>query len=79
MRKSIGSCTECGKENTPLMAMNDVDFLCEECVDELYFFCEECQEYYHCDYWESYATKDGRVICENCREDFDDDEIEDDE
>ena len=72
------TCTNCGKKNYNLTAVDELTFVCEECLEEEYFQCEECMEYYAYDDVEFFHLKDGRTICENCRDDFDDKEIVDD-
>jgi hypothetical protein len=48
----------------------------EDCFEDNYFQCDECREYWSYDYVEFFHLKNGKTICENCREDHDDDEIE---
>lgn len=74
VRKATGTCTMCGKEGR-LTILDDVDWLCDECLDSEYTQCDACGEYYP-DIIEFFVTKDDRLICEYCREDFDDEEIE---
>ena len=74
MRITTGTCTSCGKE-AKLTILDDVDQLCDECLDSEYTQCQECGEYYP-DHVEFFCLKDGRLICEHCREDFDDEEID---
>lgn len=73
-----GSCTNCGKKKCKLTAVDEVTFVCDDCLEEEYFQCDECKEYWSYDDVEFFHLKDGRTICENCREDHDDDEILDD-
>ena len=74
VRKTTGTCTMCGKEGQ-LTILDDVDWLCDECLDSEYTQCDECGEYYP-DTIEFFVTKDDRLICEHCREDFDDEDID---
>lgn len=73
-RKTTGKCTMCGKE-TELTILDDVDRVCDECLDSNFTQCEECGEYYS-EYVEFFCLKDGRMICEYCREDFDDEDVD---
>jgi hypothetical protein len=68
-------CTQCGKE-AGLTIIDDATQVCEECLDAFYFQCEVCGEYWDDSYVEQFWLKDGRTICEHCREDFDDEEID---
>ena len=67
-RKTIGTCTECGKENTSLTILDDVDWLCQECLDSSYTQCDICGEY-RPDHIE-FTYTDDKVICEYCMEDM---------
>lgn len=73
-------CTECGKE-TEIVVVDDVNRLCESCLDELdYVECDNCNEYWQADAVEFYDLKDGRTICEHCREALlEDEEITEDD
>ena len=71
-RKTIGTCTECGKENCSLTILDDVDWLCDECLDSGYTQCDICGEYWP-DHVE-FTYTDDKIICEHCMEDMDDDE-----
>ena len=73
--KTFGICTQCGKEST-LTTVDEGIQVCEECLDAFYFRCEECGEYWDDSYVEQFWLKDGRTICEHCRENFDDEEID---
>lgn len=75
MSHLFGTCTKCGKE-VKLTVIDDETSVCEECLDAFYFQCEVCGEYWDDSYVEQFWLKDGRTICEHCREDFDDDEID---
>lgn len=70
-----GTCSECGANDQDLFPINDMDHLCPACLDDLYFFCDICKEYYHYEHWEYFDMKDGRIVCENCRDEVDDDQI----
>ena len=74
MRKYIGTCTQCGKEDE-LTFVTDEDRLCDECLDSSFTQCEECGEYYP-DHVEFFVLKDGRLICEYCREEYEDEDID---
>ena len=73
--ENYGECELCGKE-AKLTVIDDVTRVCEECLDSNYFQCEECGEYWDDSYVEQFWLKDGRTICEHCRENFDDEEID---
>lgn len=73
---TTGTCTQCGKENCSLTSVDEGIQVCEECLDAFYFQCEECGEYWDDSYVEQFFLKDGRTICEHCRENFDDEEID---
>ena len=75
-RRTTGPCTMCGKE-AELTILDDVDRVCDECLDTECTQCGECGEYYS-DHVEFFCLKDGRLICEYCREDFDDEDIDED-
>ena len=72
-------CTECGADNVELVHFDDGSALCEECLDSLYQLCDVCKEYYDPSNVEFYIHKDGRLICEYCAEDFDEDEFEEED
>ena len=67
----IGKCTCCGERDVEVTIVNEVEHLCEDCLDADYFYCDECGEYWHADYVKSYELVDGRVVCEHCFEDID--------
>ena len=75
----IGTCTDCGRENVEITILDDVERLCDECLDSLYQECDICHEYYDPDIIEFSVLKDGRFVCEYCAEDFDADDFEEDE
>lgn len=75
-REYIGTCTECGEENVRLTVVDEVNHLCQDCLDTDYFQCDDCMEYWHYDFVELFHLKDGRVVCMHCREDYEDEEID---
>jgi hypothetical protein len=81
--KSTGTCTECGKENVQITILDDVERLCDQCLDSLYQECDICHEYYDPGSVEfSLLKNEGIFVCEYCAEDFDEDdfeEVDDDE
>jgi hypothetical protein len=80
MQKTIGNCTRCDKENCHVTIVDDVDRVCDECLDAFFTQCADCGEYCEDGYVDFFLTKDDRLICEYCREDYDDEDIvEDDE
>ena len=72
-RRCIGTCTDCGKENCSLIVIDEVDMLCEECLDSAYTKCDICGEYWPDDVVEFSLTDDDRLVCEYCMEDIDED------
>lgn len=67
-RECFGTCSKCGKESTRLTIIDDIDHVCDECLDE-YTQCSICGEYYiDIDFFE---TKEGELVCEYCYEDMD--------
>ena len=74
---NIGKCTYCGAENVELTIVDDVEHLCDECLDSLYQQCDICKNYYDPGIIEFRILSDGRFVCEYCAEDFDEDEFED--
>lgn len=72
----LENCTLCGKETHNLTMVDEETWVCDDCFKENYFQCDECLEYWNYDYVEFFHLKNGKTICENCREDHDDDEIE---
>ena len=77
--KSFGKCTYCGKENVQITILDDVERLCEECLDSFYSECDICHEYYDPGIVEFYRLKnDGGFVCEYCAEDFDSEDFEED-
>lgn len=71
-----GTCTMCGRENCELTIVDEVEHVCEDCLDDEYIFCDECKEYWLWDAIKFYNLKDGRTFCEHCAEDVDQDEVE---
>ena len=68
-------CAQCGKE-AQLTIIDEETQVCEECLDTFYTQCDECGEYWDDSYVEFFALKDGRLICEHCAEDLDEDEFD---
>ena len=71
----LETCTICGKKTHGLTMVDEETWVCEDCLEENYFQCDECLEYWSYDYVEFFHLKNGKTICENCREDHDDKEI----
>lgn len=71
-----GTCTMCGKENCEVTIVDEVEHVCEECLDNEYIFCDECKEYWLWDAIKFYHLKDDRTLCEHCAEDIDEDQID---
>jgi hypothetical protein len=74
MLKSTGNCTRCGTEGL-LNIIDDEERVCDECLDAFFTQCADCGEYWEDGYVEFFLTKDDRLICEYCREDYDDEDI----
>ena len=68
-RRCIGTCTDCGKENCELIVLDEIDMLCQECLDSVYTKCDICGEYWPDGVVEFIYTGDG-IICEYCMEDI---------
>lgn len=71
-----GTCTMCGAENEDLTIVDELNHVCEDCLDNEFILCDECGEYWRYDAIKFYNLKDGRTLCEHCAEDIDEDEIE---
>ena len=69
-------CTCCGNEASSLNVLDDVTRVCNSCLDAFFTQCDECGEFWDDSIVEFFTSKDGKLICEHCREDFDDDEID---
>ena len=69
-------CTYCGATNCALAILDDVTRVCYACLDAFFTKCDVCGEYWDDSYVEFFVLKDGRMICEHCREDFDDEDID---
>ena len=75
MAQTIGNCTRCNKENCAVTIIDDVDRVCAECLDSFFTQCDDCGEYWEDGYVEFYLTQDDRLICEHCRENYDNDDL----
>ena len=73
-RRCVGTCTDCGKENSNLIVLDDVGRLCEECLDSNYTKCDICGEYWGDGYVEFTVTDDDKLVCEYCMEDMDEED-----
>ena len=73
-QKFIDNCTMCGAKNVKVTLIDEVDHVCDDCLDSEYFHCDICHEYWHCDIIESFELDNGRVACEHCYEDLEEDE-----
>lgn len=74
----IGDCTRCGASEVNVTIINDEDRVCDSCLEEAYLMCDECEEYYEEGSVEFYDEEDGRILCEFCHENLEDDEEDDD-
>ena len=76
--KDHGTCTLCGAEDVDLTIIDDVDRVCDECLDANYEQCEFCGEYWDYCYVDisPVSDDDDRFICEFCREEL---ELEDEQ
>ena len=79
MRKILGTCTRCAKDDCRLTIIDDVDRVCDDCLDSFYTQCEDCGNYWEEGCIEFFLTSDERMICEYCRENYDDDDIVEDD
>lgn len=75
MRQVFGTCTRCEKDNCQLTIIDDIERVCDECLDTFFTRCDDCGEYWDDSYVEFFVTTDDRLICEHCREDYDDEDI----
>lgn len=75
MREIIDTCTRCGKDQCKVTIIDDVDRVCDECLGEHFLQCDDCGEYWELGCIEFFLTTDDRLICEHCREDYDDSDI----
>ncbi len=76
MNKTTGKCTMCGKESTVLTIIDDEERVCAECLEYAFTQCDVCKEYWNDADVEFFCLKDGRLICEHCAEDFDEDDFD---
>ena len=58
----FGTCTECGEENCELTVVDELNHVCEDCLDNEYIECEECNEYWKWDAIKFFNLKDGRTL-----------------
>lgn len=72
---TVGTCTRCEAENCQLTIIDDMDRVCVECLDSFFTLCDDCGEYWEDDAIEFFVTTDDRLICEHCRENYDDEDI----
>ena len=72
-KRCIGTCTDCGKENAALIILDNVDWICEECLDSVYTQCDICGEYWP-DGVIEFTYTDDKIICEYCMEDIDEED-----
>lgn len=68
-------CTMCGTEAKTITVIDDETRVCNGCLDAFFTQCTECGEFWDDSVIEFFLLKAGRLICEHCREGFDDDEI----
>ena len=71
-----GTCTMCGAEDCELTIVDEVEHVCEDCLDNEYIQCDECKEYWLYDAIKFYNLKDGRTLCEHCAEDISEEDID---
>lgn len=77
--ESSGKCTMCGKENTHITMVDEVTCVCDECLDYKFTQCDVCGEYWDDSYVDFFVLKDGRLVCEHCAEDFEEEDFEEEE
>lgn len=73
-RRISGTCTDCGKQSCTLTVLDEVDMLCDECLDSAYTQCDICNEYWPDGVIEFTYTGNG-IICEYCMEEISGEEI----
>ena len=65
-------CTLCGKVTDALTYIDDVDHVCDECLESRYEQCEICGEYWDLSIIEvHYVESIDKWVCEHCRKDLD--------
>ena len=74
--KYTGVCSQCGKSDTLLTVIDDVDHVCDDCLEDHFTLCDECGEYYGTWSIKFYYMKDGRTLCEYCGEDADEEDVD---
>ena len=73
MGDEIETCTLCGEACDELTIVDDETRVCASCLDSYYTQCDVCGEYWADDAIEMTATEDGRLVCEHCMEDLEED------
>ena len=73
-KKAKDTCTTCGAEDVLCTFIDDVDRVCDTCLDNDFQFCDICEEYWSTDAVEFTELNDGRMACENCAEDLEEEE-----
>ena len=68
-------CTICGHEASVINTLDDENKVCNGCLDALFFKCSVCKKYMYNLTLENLWLKDGKLICEHCRSELNDDDI----
>lgn len=69
-------CTMCGKTGVELTVIDDVDRVCEDCLENEYFYCSDCHEYWQYLDKDYRTLKNGNLVCEDCAEEHNEDEFD---
>lgn len=68
-------CTMCENEARHLNVLDNETMVCDACLLSFFDKCAKCGGLWDLFKVKFFTLKDGRLICEHCREGFDDDEI----
>jgi len=74
MDDEVETCTRCGEACDELTIVDDETRVCASCLDSYYTQCDVCGEYWADDAIEMTATEDGRLECEHCMEDLEEED-----
>ena len=69
-----GQCDNCGDEDVDLFCVPGYMNLCQYCLENEADICDECGQIWLSDAVEFTETEDGRMVCEYCMEEADEDE-----
>ena len=69
-------CTHCENEASSLNVLDDQTKICDACLLIFYPKCDKCGEFKNMLDVKFFTLRDGRQICEHCREDIADEDID---